>query len=262
MSGAVREWLPLGAATSPRVRDALEGAVDLWSGKWFAAVRVSLASIEPRPLGAPSVPDGWLLHAGTVAVPADGPDAIRLAGLALGADPEKLVLSEPDRDIIARLAATMCADLAATIAAALGQPIGGDAQPTATADPLERGPGLALRIDEANGRVLTRAVLPLSTLVSFIRTAVPKGSAPALARMDGAIGRTATRLDIRLGETKLSLGELAQLTPGDVLVLDRTIEAGARVSLGAAERKPFARATLEPDGDTTRLILAHDRRDT
>ena len=38
-------------------------------------------------------------------------------------------------------------------------------------------------------------------------------------------------------------------------------DLGASVALAAARRKPFACATLEPDCDSTRLILANDRRD-
>jgi hypothetical protein len=54
---------------------------------------------------------------------------------------------------------------------------------------------------------------------------------------------------------------LAGLAAGDVLVLDRTIETGATISVSAGERTPFASADLEPDDGTFRLILNHEPRD-
>jgi hypothetical protein len=261
MSGRLREWLPLNAATGPRVRDALEGAVDTWSRTWFAGARGLLTSVAPHPSGAPEAAGGWLLYDDIVAVPADGPDAIRLAGLALGVAPESLVLSEPDRDIIGRLAATILADLAAALAASLERPPSGGAAPTPTADPLEGDAGIVLRVADASGRTLAQAALPLAALVPFLKARIPARPAPDLPHLDGPVGRTLTRLDIRLGDTRLSLGDLTGLAAGDVLVLDREIEAGARVALGSAHGQPFARGAFETDRGTTRLTLAHEIRD-
>lgn len=262
MSGRLREWLPLSAATGPRVREALEGAVDAWSKTWFAGARGLLTSVAPHPAGAPGAAGGWLLYADTAAVPADGPDAVRVAGLAVGAAPENLILSEPDRDIIGRLATTILADLAARLAASLGRPSTDGTAPIPIADPLEGDAGIVLRVADAGGRTLAQAALPLAALVPFLKARIPVRAAPDLARIDGSIGRTVTRLDIRLGDTRLSLGDLSGLAAGDVLVLDREIEAGARVALGSAHSQPFARGALETDRGTTRLTLAHESRDT
>lgn len=261
MIGRIRNWLPLGAAAGPRVRDALERAVDDWSGKWFAGARVQLVAVEPRSAGAPRLSAGWLIYREAVAVPVDGTDAIRVAGLALGGDPEGLVLSEADLDILGRLSTEILADLAAMLASALGLPKRTDASPAPCVDPLEGDAGIVLRIQDVRGRGIAQAALPLGALVPFLKASIPAGPTPDLARIDGALGRTRTRLDIRLGETRLSLGELAGLTSGDVVILDRTIEAGAEVAVAAGRGQAFARATLEPDDDGTRLIFANEKRD-
>lgn len=264
MSGAkadrgVRDWLPIEAATGPRVRNALEEAVDAWSGKWFAGARAEIAAVEARAAGAPQVAGGWLLHGDAVAVPADGLDTIRVAGLALGADAENLVLSEPDRDIIGRLAATIADDLAARLCVALGreQPAPGAAVPRD--DPLDGDAGIALRISDTQGRPLTQASVRLAALVPFLKAGIKTGkNTPSLARITRAIEKTATRIDVRLGETRLTLGELSGLARGDVLVLDRPIDDGATLAL---DGRLFASAGLEWLGDTTRLILSHEPRD-
>jgi hypothetical protein len=261
MSGRIRNWLPLDAVAAPRTRDALESAVDDWSGRWFAGARATLGAIEPRAVEAPRINGGWLLYYGTVAVPADGPDAIRLAGLALGTDPDGLILSEADRDIIGRLATTILADLAAAIASALGLSAAGGAAATPCTDPLDGDAGIALRLLDARGRALTQVTLPLAAIVPFLKAAIPAGPPPHLARIDNAVGRTWTRLDIMLGETRLSLGELAGLGAGDVLILDRTIDAGARIALAAGNGEAFASATLEPEEGGTRLLFAKEKRE-
>lgn len=259
MSGRVREWLPRDAASGPRVRDALEGAVDAWSDKWFAGARASLAAVEPRSAGAPYMAGGWLLYGASAAVPDGSPDALRLAGLALGADPESLVLSEPDRDIIGRLAAAILADLAAALCVALGRPLTGNEEATPRADPLAGDAGIVLGLADARGNRLAEAAVPLGALASFLRSSIPARKVPPLGRMDRALDRTAARLDVRLGETRLTLGDLAGLAPGDVVVLDRTVAAGARVALARGE--PFAGAALDAGGPAARLVLTHEPRD-
>jgi Type III flagellar switch regulator (C-ring) FliN C-term len=260
MSARIRNWLPPGAATGPRVRNALAEGVDAWADKWFAGARLSLAAIEPRSAGAPRIGGGWLLQSETVAVPADPPEAIRLAGLALGAHPENLVLSEPDRDILGRLAKTILADLAVTLSTALGVINTAGAGTRAVPDPLDGDAGIMVRIIDASGRPLTQAAVPLAALVPFIRAGIPARPGSALAPVGRAVERTSTRVEVRLGESRLSLGDLAGLAAGDVLVLDRTIEAGARISL-AAGNKTIARATLDVRGTTTLLTLAPEPRD-
>ena len=261
MIGRIRDWLPLGAATGPRVRDALERAVDDWSGKWFAGARVQLGAVEPRCGGAPRLASGWLLNPAGVAVPVDGTESIRLAGLALGAEPEGLILSEADLDILGRLSTEILGDLATALASAVGLPEGTGEPPSPCVDPLEGDAGIVLRILDARGRGLAQATLSLAAIVPFLKASIPAEVSPGLARIDGAIGRTRTRLDIRLGETRLSLGELAGLSSGDVIVLDRTIEEGADVALAVANAPAFARATLEPEEGGTRLIFANEKRD-
>jgi hypothetical protein len=258
-SAGIRVWLPIQAATGPRVRDALETAVDQWWQKWFAAARPGATTIEARSAGAPRLAGGWLLHGGAVAVPADGPETFRLAGLALAADPESLVLSEPDRDILSRLAATISADLAAALGATLGCVSPTMAEATPGDDPLGGDAGIVVRVTDAQGRPLVSAAIPLATLVPFVKAGIEPGKADApLARITRAIERTATRIDVRLGRTSLSLGELAGLAAGDVLVLDRSVEDGAELALHG---RPFARAGLEQDDATTRLILSAETRD-
>jgi flagellar motor switch/type III secretory pathway protein FliN len=184
---------------------------------------------------------------------------MRLTGLALGAEPENLVLSEPDRDILGRLAAAIAADLATGLCAALDREPPGPDEAVARDDPLEGDVGILISIADWRGRPLTRASIPLGALVPFVKAGVKaERNQRPLAPMTRAIERTSARIDVRLGETSLSLGELAGLAAGDVLILDRPIDDGAALLLDA---RPFARADLEPHDHATRLVLSHEPRD-
>lgn len=256
MMGRVRDWLPPGAAMAPRLRAGLEGVVDAWSRTWFAGAHASLRVMEPQAADPARNEGGRRLYHGSVALKADGPEAIRLAGLALGADLAGVILSEPDRDIVDRLAASILGDLAAALAAAVGLPVEVDAEPVPCPDTFRRDPGVRLSIADAQGHALCQAVLPTPALVPFLKAGIAARPAPPLGRLAGAVGRTGARLDIRLGEARLGLGELAGLAVGDVLVLDRKIDAGALLYVAPGRRGAFARAALDAGGDATRLLLA------
>lgn len=256
MSKRIRSWLPPGAAMGPRVRHALEETVAAWSETWFAGTRAGVQSVEPRTAGAVNISGGWFLFHGAVALPADGSEAIRLAALALGVETEGIVLSEADRDILGRLAATMLADLASALTNSLGLPLGDEAAPLHCVDPLDSGSGLSLVIADTRHRFLCQVAIPSPSVVPMLKAGIARRPAPALARFEGPLGRSRARLDISLGEAKLSLGELAGLAVGDVLVLDRKIAAGATVAVRAGRRDGFARASFDSDGGRDRLVLA------
>jgi hypothetical protein len=63
------------------------------------------------------------------------------------------------------------------------------------------------------------------------------------------------RIEARLGVAVLALGELAALGPGDVLILDRSIEQGAALALPSSAR-PFARAAIAERGAELSLTLS------
>jgi hypothetical protein len=262
MSLRVREWLPAEAAGSAAAHRLVREAVALWGPKWFARAETRAAGFETRTDAAARRPGGWRT-AGAVAVSLAGSETVRLAGLALGAEPERLVLSETDRDLIGGFTAAIADDLAATIEAALGLgPAEAEAQ-IAVEDPFAGDGGLLFAVNDRDERPLLQVAIPAAALVPFLKAAIAparRRGAP-LARLGGAFESTAVRIEARLGAVTLPLGDLAGLAAGDVLILDRAVEDGAELALRPSGR-PFAQAAITPGDSKLSLLLFTQQRDS
>jgi hypothetical protein len=261
MSAEPRLWLPAGALDCAPVRAAAVGAVEAWSRKWLAGAQAAAAGFEACSGPAPRRAPPWRLHGPGLALALSGADMLRLAGLALGTDVERRVLSEVDRDMIGRLAAAAAADLARMLETAFGVAPAGAGEPAAADDPFAGGGGLVIAVRDGEGRPLLHAALAGAAIVPFAKAAIrtDKRRQPALARLGRAIGSTSIRVEARLGAAALGLGDLAALAVGDVLILDRAIDDGVALMLAPAAR-PFARAEIDFHGETVSLILSNQER--
>lgn len=262
MSPNVREWLPAEALEGAAVRRLVGEAVAAWAGKWFAQAEVAASAFETRKGAAARHPSGWQV-AGTVGVALSSSETVRLAGLALGAAPERLVLSEADREIIGRLTDGIAGDLAGTVEAALGAEPGDASSLSAVDDPFAGGGGLQFSITDRGERPLLQIAIPCAALVPFRKAAIPasRRRAAALARIDHAFDSTAVRVEARLGKAVLPLRELAGLAAGDVIILDRAVDDGAELSLRASDR-PFARGAIVAGDAEISLLLLPQQRDS
>lgn len=260
MSLRVREWVPAEALEGPAVRRLVGQAAAAWAPKWFARAEVAAAGFETRKSAARRAA-GWQVGR-AVGVALSSPEAVRLAGLALGAAPERLVLSEADREIIGRLAAAIAGDLADTIEAALGlDPAAAEARAEVD-DPFAGDGGLLFSVDDGGDRPLLHVAVPSAALVPFCKSGISpaRRRPPPLARLGAAVDSTAIRVEARLGAAVLPLGELAALAAGDVLILDRAIEDGAELALQVSGR-PFARGAIVPGDADLSLHLLPQQRD-
>jgi hypothetical protein len=261
MSEAFSAWLPRGAVDAPAVRRLVADTAESWSRKWFAAGALSAEGFEAVPRGAWQPAPDWRVYGSAVALAPCGSALIPLAGLALGAEPERLVLSEVDRDIIGRFTTGIAADLALSLERALGLDPPGEAAEKAVEDPLAGG-GLAFALENGVGTPLLRAAIPVSAIAGFVKGRLPPARARApLGRLARALGATPVRIEARLGRTVVPLGELAGLAPGDVLVLDRAIARGAGLALDRAGHS-FADAAIAERGDGVALLLSSQPRET
>lgn len=262
MNPSVREWLPAEAAASAAVRRLIREAVGTWAPKWFARAEIAASEVEVRSGAATARAAGWQVAraVGTALSPSE---TLRLAGLALGADPERLVLSEADRDILGRFAAGIAGDLAGAIEAALGLDPPEAESSSATDDPFCGEGGLQFSVIHRGDRPLLHVAIPAAALVPFRKAAIPpaRRRAAPLARIDRAFESTAVRVEARLGQAVLPLRELAALAPGDVVILDRAIDDGASLSLRSSGR-PFARAAIVPGDAEISLLLLPQQKDS
>jgi flagellar motor switch/type III secretory pathway protein FliN len=186
---------------------------------------------------------------------------IPLAGFALGAEPGRLVLSEVDRDIIGRFTSRIAADLALSLEQALGLDPPDSAGDAAVEDALPDGGLLFTLADAADTPVLYGAI-PAAALVRFLKSTMPpaRQSRPMI-RLARAIGATPVQVEARLGATTMALGDLAGLVPGDVLILDRPVAAGASLALARSDRA-FASGAIAERGDSLALLLSPQDRET
>jgi flagellar motor switch/type III secretory pathway protein FliN len=257
----VGEWLPRAAMDAAPVRNFVAGTVETWSHKWFGAGGLTASGFEALPSGAPCRASGWRIHGSAVALAADAPAMLPLAGLALGAEPGRLVLSEVDRDIIGRFTARIAADLALSLERALGLAPPAGERDEAVEHPLPGG-GLLFTLADGAGAELLHGAIPTAALVAFLKSAIPPARAPRppMSRLARAIGATSVQVDVRLGATTLALGDLAGLVPGDVLILDRPVAAGAGLALSRSGRT-FASGALADRGETLALLLSPQDRE-
>lgn len=261
MSLHVREWLPGDATASAAVRRLVGEAVGIWSPKWFARAEARAAGFEARQGAAARRPAGWQA-ANAVSTSLAASETVRLAGLALGAEPERLVLSEADRDLIGSFTASIADDLARMIESALALDRDAAAAPASVEDPFGGDGGLQFTVNDQDDRLLLQVAIPAAALVPFLKAAIaPSRRRPApLARIGDTFESTAVRIEARLGAVTLPLGDLAGLAAGDVLILDRAVEDGAELALRPSGR-PFARAAIIPGDSEISLLLSPQQRD-
>ena len=81
-----------------------------------------------------------------------------------------------------------------------------------------------------------------------------------MSRLSRAIGSTPVQVEARLGATTLPLGDLAGLAPGDVLILDRQVAAGASLALFGSGRA-FADGAIEDRDHGVALLLSPQDRE-
>jgi flagellar motor switch/type III secretory pathway protein FliN len=262
MSGSVKEWLPRDALDTAPVRQLVAGAVEAWSRKWFATGGLAATGFEAMHPGAACQASGWRVYGSVVALAAGAPAMIPLAGLALGAEPGRLVLSEVDRDIIGRFTTQIAADLALSLEGALGIDPSDRADDIAVEDALPDD-GLLFTITNGAGAQVLEGAIPAAALVAFLKSTIPSARRPRspISRLGRAIGATPVQVEARLGATTLPLGDLADLAPGDVLMLDRSVAAGAGLALFGSERI-FADGAIADREQGIALLLSPQDRET
>jgi flagellar motor switch/type III secretory pathway protein FliN len=262
MSGAVREWLPREAMDAAPVRNLVAATVDAWSCKWFAACRVVATGFETLQSGARCRASGWRVHGSAIALAAGAPAMIPLAALALGGEPGRLVLSEVDRDIIGRFTTRIAADLALSLEQALGLDPADSAGDVPAENVLPDG-GLLFAIANGSDAPILHGAIPTAALAAFLRSVLPPARRPRspMSLLADAVGATPVKVEASVGATSLSLGELAGLAPGDVLILDRPVAAGAALALFRSGRT-FADGAIADRGAGVELLLSTPDRET
>ena len=247
MTGGPREWLPLDVCKREIVRTSLEGAVAAWSELWFVGRGIRVSNCRPIVSARGEGVDGaaWKIHAGPAAISCPPRFAQRFSAWALDINLDNLVLGQADRRIVSQMENDILQDLARTVEQALDAETGVAPEGFhGSVDPFDGLGGVVLNLaDELGDRCLALAV-PLGALIPLCRASFPprRKAAPMKSRLD-ALRSTPVRMEALLGEVEVAIVDLPGLAAGDVLVLNRALDASAEVVLHGSE-VPVMRGSL------------------
>lgn len=224
-----RTWLPASAVADGRSAARVERDVRAWLERWFADAGLHDAAIT----GPGAMPDGAskalvpLLEGVAIRWSAD--TAVRWGRAALGHQ-AKGGLSRPDGEILAKLGTRMREELSTILAGSLG------AAPAASGDVPKRGGRVWHLAAGRNGASPLVELWIGEERMTWLRRSLCGPAAPPPLRAV-EIGRAAAECEaeftVRLGSARVSVSELRDLAPGDLLVLDRSLDEPVRLEAAA-----------------------------
>jgi hypothetical protein len=246
----IRDWLPLEAIAGDSVRERLGVWASAWSERWFPGGGGAISSLTATPGGQRADGDGpWTVHRTAVATRFARSTTARVVERALGVRFEGLVLSAPDRRLIADFSRRVAEDLAVSLEAVLDISGAELEPPQSLVDPWGPLGGATIAISDGRDHLLSVAV-PLERMIRFCKAGLSSTPAASEAAkpMRLALGPTIVTLEANVGRAQLSLADLRGLAAGDIIVLDNDLEAGIELSLPSVDAA-IARASLgETDG--------------
>lgn len=227
-------WLP--PASEEEIAAAISRMVAPWRDRWF----IGAPSLSCKPLHKQGLSD--MAPRPAVIISAAERDEKAAASEAIGqqADPA----NPRDNDLLARLGRAIALDLRQSLEEAAGEIDGGARDFT----------WWSLALSSDNWSI----DLGLSTgAVCRIRQrAAGRRSEPQLGKLQSAISAETVSIGCHLGSARITAGELATLTPGEVIMFDRKrsdtvplVVNGVPASIGAV------RISASADGPV--LTLAH-----
>ncbi len=244
----VRLWLPPGA---PGLDKKLLEVVEDWSRKWFGDDEVSLRynadltqpsgkAENRRACGA----HGWLEMSGDALI------ALGTAALHLGGNRPR---PEQDRALLQSVGDDCAAALCDAIGAAFDEKTGNGARQARLAG-VE--PAVGWTIERPSTSLRLAFFMSEEGRVSALRDAMPP--LPPAGPLDSpvrALAPLSVELSAVLGRCKLRVSELSSLTPGDVIVFEREVDATLPLAINTAAA-PRGACTVSRDEDTLVLEIA------
>lgn len=241
MATAYDPWLP--AAAIARAVDELpvRRVIGEWAAAWFVGapptVRPASGPVETLPSGALWVSEGVALVVGAEA------EAV-LGELIFGAVPADATAG--DRTTIASVVAACLADLRARLA----KVVGAAAWRTGEVAPARR---WQWRVDAARAAVLHVAVEE-AAIVRRVRAALPAVDDVPLVTLAQAMASQRVDVAALAGRSRVTTVELTQLAGGDVVVLDRALDAPAPLAIDGVAG-PLRCAIIEHDDHLTLTLV-------
>lgn len=254
MSGTYRSWVPANTAVPALAQGALADVADAWSREWFAGEPMralgTLARVAEPHTALRNA--RWHLCEGlAIGVPPAG--ATVLGARALGVATRRADRPHADTTLLAQVGAECLDDLKGRAAAVLqivhpawneseAQPGNGDIVHRLEIGSLSRDFVLTLQLSNelfarfVRARLRSPAVLP------------PLGAATE------ALAKSRVEISAMLGRCGITVAELAELAEGDVLVLDRALDARLPLAVQGTQARRGS-CTISETGDAVALKI-------
>ncbi len=251
MTASFRPWLPANTAAPQLALGALADMADGWSREWFAGEGLraagALVRIDARGELRKTV---WHAHDGGLAIGISAPGTAAIGaqvlGVAVGERPAA------DAALLETVGSECLDDLKRRAAAMLRLSEKG----WTPADGQRAGPVHRLEIaGPARNPVLTLE-LSADLFVALVKSKLPPALAPApLGKPAEALAALPVSLSALLGRSAITVAELSGLATGDVLVLDRALDAPLPLAIDGT---PAARGacTVSDDGTALKITQA------
>jgi len=243
MTLIVHEWLPETAITQTRIRAAFAGALGQWSQVWLAGGRE--VEISDRPASIAAQDDGsFHFEAGAVAFQLPATAKRYLLEAVLGEGLSGKSLTADDHRLLDKLAGKAVQDLISRLEALI---------PSAS---IPNGKMRRLGLFMA-GHECGRFTFPAHALVALVKAGMKRSSisSPPLARRLTAIAPCEVEVEADLGHVLLKVDELRDLEPGDVLVLEQSLDALVSMRL-ATSKALLGQGRLSPTKGRNGIALA------
>lgn len=260
MTGAARDWLPIEVVAGEAVRSVLDAAARDWGSAFFTRRRFAVDRIKPVAASAraPTEGPGWRRYSANVSISVQRLTASQLVARALDADLGAVAVSDQDRLLLDSFERKLFAELAARIEAKLGSTGQAYDGPREVADPFGPEGGAVAVLTEDNGARLMSLALPGRVLLPLCKRSIPPSSRSRsrLKSPAAALAPTQVVLEATLGSAEVALADLRDLAPGDVLVLNRALDAPADIRLKDAQTVIARARMIEVDGQMALSLQA------
>lgn len=247
-------WLPKDALTPASFERAIKSLVDEWGRHWFATVQAN-CRIKLREIGnAEPSETSWRSCSGEFGISVAGAGRIAIAEAMLERTISGSAIQTADQPILTDITDRCLDDLLARISkiAALDCNLDVSSKAVAAKDAMSWDIGLR------EGRTGLTLVISRGALVRWRRSFAPSAELPMLGRIQAALLPQPVALSLEVGRGSLTLAELDQLAIGDVVLLDRGVDAP--LGLLAAGRPTGITAALRQDGTQTTIEILEPKR--
>lgn len=226
MSTAFRSWLPGNTAVPALAQGAIADMADGWSAAWFAGEPLRALGVLTRIDNGRSElrKSAWHVCEGGLAIGLPQSGTEKLGATALGVSTVGKERQSADLVLLDRIGGACLDDLKRRAAALFGIDKSAawreyDGAPHA--DPVHR-------IEIANGvrSVVLTLELSAECFTRFVKAKLPAAPIPKTLGVPAeALAGLPVTLSVAVGRCGLTVAELSSLSEGDVLVLDRALDA-------------------------------------